>query len=90
MEDNQGYLLWGFVSNEESLMIITRGRTHEEAWIWASFSFKQKDKVYLATKLPIKAAKMYNINHPFDWLHTPPLWLQEFWRTGKVLNHSHL
>ena len=77
---NDDYPLWGFISIKEHKWVTTRGRTYQEAWIFASRSFKHPDQVYLRKSLPIDSAKLYDVSHPFDWLHTPPLWLQNLWQ----------
>ncbi len=65
------WYLWGFFSDHGHL-IITRGRTQYEAEIWAAHN--AKCDVRGLPFLPINAASAYGLNHPFDWMNTPPQW----------------
>lgn len=73
------FYLWGFLSMEEGLFVITRGRERSEAHRWAEQNCGSD--VAPVSFLPLNAAKAYTISHPFDWLHTAPLWVQKHEKT---------
>jgi len=72
--------LWGFYSDKEGdkpKIIITRGRTEDEAWRHAKKCFSFPNRVRALVALNIQSKERYSENHQgYDWLHTPPLWLQ--------------
>jgi hypothetical protein len=70
--EKKKYYLWGFMCTGGAF-VITRGRTREEAMIWAE---RNHGWCVPLCFLPVNAAKAYSKTHPFDWLHIAPQWLQ--------------
>jgi len=69
------YLLWAFQA--DSCIIITRGRTEDEAKAYAMKNAPPREEMVLIPFNSVGAAVWYNMNHPFDWLHTPPHYLKK-------------
>ena len=67
--------LWAFWVGRE--IILTRGRTQEEAARHAIKSVPRGSGMCYANYCPINGADLYSTNHPFDWLNTPPRHLNQ-------------
>lgn len=65
--------LWMFYDSQR--LVITRGRSQEEAFVHASKSWQRGQTVTFANFLPIKAAACYGLNHSPGWLNRAPEWL---------------
>jgi len=71
--ENQ-YPLWSFAVGRD--IIITRGRTQDEAFQWAVRDGSIDAPAAKLNFSLINAARLYTKNHPFDWLFTAPRWIQ--------------
>lgn len=69
------YYLWAF--GDYNRTVITRGENQAQAFIHASKNWNRGEVVTFYPFCPIWSAKQYDKNHPFDWLHIPPKWLQD-------------
>lgn len=65
--------LWMFFDSKR--IVITRGRTQEEAFQHASKNWQKGETISFANYLPIQSAELYNINHSPGWLKRPMVWL---------------
>lgn len=68
------YFLWGFLI--DGYIVLTRGETREQAQKWATRNITDNTTVGILDNLPINAAELYTINHPFNWLYKAPLWVE--------------
>jgi hypothetical protein len=69
------YFLWTFFDSQK--IVITRGRTQEEAFKHASRSWERGQTITLSDSNPIQGANLYSLNHSPGWLYRPPMWLQK-------------
>jgi len=67
------FTLWAFCDSTK--MVITRGRTQEEAYIHASKQWRRGEAITLLPYCPINAGIEYSKNHSEGWLNRPPHWL---------------
>jgi len=58
-------------------VVITRGRTMEEAYKRACQNWQRGETICIANALPIDAAKRYSENHAEGWLYRKPEWLKK-------------
>lgn len=71
--------LWGFSVHDGTLLIVTRGRTQEEAARWAMRTpgLQRGETISYLGYLPIDSARLYSRNHAPGWLTRMPFWLVE-------------
>jgi len=82
-DNGEFFPLWCFCGDENNggaerrvRFVVTRGRTSDEALQHAKKFLKRASQIVMQDALSVSSARAYSISHPFDWLHTPPRWLQ--------------